>query len=244
VATERTAAVIVIGNEILSGKVQESNATFLIHELRELGVSLREIHVVPDELPVIASAVAAACGRFDHVFTTGGVGPTHDDVTIPAIAQGLGLELELSQDMAAVVHHFYGDDANAHLMRMAHHPRGSTLLWDNGLQFPVLVVRNIYVFPGDPAYFRKKWLAIRHRFRTEPFHIRRIFTCCGEGEIADLLEQTERCFPGVHIGSYPVYGNPEYEVQLTIESKEPDLADQATAQLRQGLSTGKIVREE
>lgn len=241
-ASEKTAAVIVIGNEVLSGKVDESNATFLIRELRELGVPLKSVQVIPDEMETIAETVARTSSRFDWVFTTGGIGPTHDDMTVPAIARGFGLELVVHPELNALLLRHCGDSPNEHLQRMARVPAGSELIWAEGLTFPVLVVRNVYVFPGDPKILRRKFLAIRDRFRSAPFALRRIFTTCDEGELAALMEETERSRPAVQIGSYPVYDNPEYKVQITIESKDPAQADEAFEHLRSHIPVASIVR--
>ncbi|MBI3890558.1 MAG: competence/damage-inducible protein A [Candidatus Wallbacteria bacterium] len=243
-SAEKTAAVLVIGNEVLSGKVEESNATFLIHQLRELGVPLRLVQVIPDEAPTIAEAVAAASGKFDFVFTTGGIGPTHDDMTVPSIARGLGLEMELNSQLDALLHRYCGGEPNEHLRRMAWVPKGSELLWAAGLTFPVLLVRNIYVFPGDPKILRKKFLAIRDRFRTAPYTLLKLFTTCEEGEIAAMMEEAEKRCPGVQIGSYPVYDNPEYKVQITVESKEPAKARETLSFLAAHIPAASIVRME
>ena len=241
---EKTAAVIVIGNEVLSGKVEESNATFFIRQLRELGVPLRSVQVIPDELQTIADTVAAASGRFDYVFTSGGIGPTHDDMTVPAIARGFGLELAADPELGALVRRCCGDDLNPYLMRMASVPRGAELVWAEGLMFPVLKIRNVYVFPGDPKILRKKFLAIRSRFQTVAYTLRKIFTRSDEGELAAFMEEAERLHPAVQIGSYPEYDNPDYRVQITIESKDSEQAKKALEYLVERMPTGSIVRVE
>ncbi|MBI4735916.1 MAG: competence/damage-inducible protein A [candidate division NC10 bacterium] len=239
-----TAAVIVVGNEVLSGKVPESNAVFLVRELHGLGVALRAIHVIPDELDVIAETVSAASRAVAHVFTTGGVGPTHDDVTLPAIARGLGRDLVECEEMTAVLRHFYPDGLNEHVMRMAMLPRGARLLRDNGLEFPAVAVENIYVFPGDPKLMQRKFTAIRERFRSTPFTMRRLYTSCDEGPIAALMEEAQGRFPEVQVGSYPVYDNPEYRVLIALESRNAGQVEDVFQYLRTRLPPGALVWED
>ena len=163
-----TAGIVVIGNEVLSGKVTESNAQYLSGELRRLGVDLRSIVIVPDEIPTIAEAVRTASGQFDFVFTTGGIGPTHDDVTMEAIAASAGVGLRRHEEFARVIATGYGDRTNDLLLGMADLPEGATLLWEEGIPIPVIALDNIYIFPGEPGLLRKEFEAVRERFRSAP----------------------------------------------------------------------------
>lgn len=241
---EKTAAVVVIGNEVLAGKVEEINAVYFIRELRDLGVPLREVRIIPDDFDTIGRTVEEASRTFDLVFTSGGVGPTHDDMTVPAIARGLGLPLVTNPELDRLIREHYGDRVNEPLLGMARVPAGAELLWDGGLRFPVLVVRNVYIFPGDPTLLKRKFDAIRNRFRSEPFAVARLFTRCDEGPIAGLMAEAERLHPGVLVGSYPTYDNAAYSVLITVESKAPDLVAAAADYIAQRLPEGALIRRE
>lgn len=241
----KTAGVIVIGNEVLSGKVSESNANYLAAELRELGVDLRSIEVIPDEIEEISRAVSGASGKFDFVFTTGGVGPTHDDVTLQGIAEALGVKIRRNEEYQETLQSFYGDRLNDYLLRMADLPEGSTLLWEDDLPIPVICAGNIYIFPGEPGLLQKKFEAIRGRFRSVPYHIHRIFTTADEGEIAAILEEVDAAHPEVQIGSYPIYTRKvDYRVQVTVESRDEEKARLVLEELKGRIPSETILRIE
>ncbi len=240
----QTAAVIVIGNEVLAGKVEESNAVYFVSQLRDLGVALKAIHVIPDEVDVIAATVEKAHRTFDVVFTSGGVGPTHDDMTMPAIARGLGMELVKHPKLEEVLVQYCKDKLNDYLMRMAFVPAEADLLWDGDVPFPCVRVRNVYIFPGDPGLLRRKFMAIRDRFRSQPFAQRKIYTTCDEGELAALMEEAENRFKEVEVGSYPVYDKRDYKVKITVESKDAEKTKEVAAFLRERIPSDSIIREE
>src|SRR5262245_38368634 len=241
---QATAAIIVIGNEVLSGKVVESNARFLVEELRELGVPLKRISVIPDEIDTIAEIVRDHSRRFTHVFTSGGVGPTHDDVTIAAIARAFDRPLVHNATFAHALAKVYGDKLNDNVLVMANLPDNCTLLEVEQLRMPVLSVGNVYVLPGEPTLFKRKFLAIRERFRQSPFHLRKVYSKLDEGDIATLLAEVEKRHPGVSVGSYPNYHNPDYIVMITIESKAAELVEQALAMTLAGIPKEQIFKVE
>lgn len=240
----KTAGIIVIGNEVLSGKVSDINSTWLIAELRPLGVRVARVVMIPDEIPVIVDHVRSFSTLFDVVFTTGGVGPTHDDKTFEAVAAAFEAPLEGSDELARVIREYFKDTAQSDLyMRMSFVPRGTELVWTEGLLFPVTKIRNVYVMPGDPKVMRKKFTAIKERFREAPFEIRRVFTTIDEGPLAALMGEIERTM-GVEVGSYPVYDNCDYKVQITLESKERERVDAALARLLSAIPPEHIHRIE
>lgn len=217
--SEKTAAMLVIGDEILSGKVEETNSQLARRELRELGVRMRGIFVIPDELETIAAWIRQLRGEYSFLITSGGVGPTHDDMTMAGVALGLGRPLVTSQELLEDITRIYGQELTPGARKMAELPEGYELIREAALQVPVVKVDEIHIFPGIPKYFRDKFLAIRERFRSTPFHLARIFTILEETELAGRMEEAQERF-AVAVGSYPVYDNPEYRVQITIESKE------------------------
>jgi molybdenum cofactor synthesis domain-containing protein len=210
-----TAAIIIIGNEILSGKVEDRNSTYLASGLRELGVDVRRISVVPDDVEVIAGEVAAFSRQYDHVFTSGGVGPTHDDVTMEGVARAFGLGLVRNAELADLISERCGGKPNDPTLKMADLPEGADLLEADGLRFPAVAVRNVYVFPGIPEYLVKKFEAISERFRSEPFMLRKIYIKEEECFIVPLLDTVVAEFPGVDVGSYPKVGLSEYKGDIS-----------------------------
>jgi len=241
---DRTAGIIIIGNEILSGKVVDTNSPFLTRELRALGVTVRRILTVPDELEEIAPAVAEFHRAYDFVFTSGGVGPTHDDVTIEGVARGLSRRVIRHPAIEGRIRDFYKDKANEARLKMAEVPEGTELIVDGRLGFPTLKCENIYVLPGIPEILEQKFHAIRDRFAASPYFLRIVYTSEGEGSIAEHLNGTLRAFPDLLLGSYPKIGDPEYAVKLTLESKDREYVERALAHLLGLLPPDAVVRTE
>ena len=226
-----TAGILVIGNEILSGKVVDTNSPYLCQELHTLGVDVQRICVVPDDIDVIARDVAMLSRAFDHVFTTGGVGPTHDDVTIEAVSQGLQRRVVVHPELEALLDQHWGDRPPAARSKMASVPEGAELLMEPSLPIPVLRVQNVYIFPGIPQLFRRKFDSIKDRFQDEPYHGRRVYLTARESDFSHLLDALMQEFPDLMLGSYPEVGNPEYRVKLTLESKDQAYLTQAYERL-------------
>ncbi len=244
-----TAALVVVGDEILSGKTVDTNTPFLISELRGLGVALREIAVVADAVPAIAEAVRRVSPRSDYVFTSGGVGPTHDDVTIAGIAEAFGVPVVCHPRLLELLRTYYAEknrvlvDRN---LRMAEVPDGTTLIEGPQLRWPVPQMRNVYILPGIPEIFRRKFSAIAERFRDAPFYLRQIFVRSEEGVIARHLDHIAAKYTDVALGSYPRLTADEdgHSVKLTLEGKQQQRVDSATAELRELLGAELIVRWE
>lgn len=215
-----TAGVVIIGNEILTGKFADENGPFLITRLRALGVDLARLVVIPDEPEVIVHEVRYASARYDRVFTTGGVGPTHDDVTMPAIAAAFGVPLRRHPELVAILTAKLGADAPAAAMRMAEVPEGAELWWDGGMRFPLVVMHNVAVFPGVPELLRRKFDAVAHRWSGTPVGTRRVWTLRGEPEIADILTGATLRWPSVAIGSYPRFELAPPQVLVTFEGRD------------------------
>jgi molybdenum cofactor synthesis domain-containing protein len=241
---DKSAAIIVIGNEILSGKVVDTNAAFLAKELRTLGVSLQRILVIPDELDAIAEAVGTYQPGFDILFTSGGVGPTHDDVTIAGIARGLGRRVVRHPLLEEKIREYSGDKISEARLKMAEIPEGAELVFEGSLNFPIVLVENIYVLPGIPELFRDKFLAMKNRFAVDPYFMRVIYTRAVESSIARYLNATLDAFPLLQLGSYPKLSDPEYRVRVTLESKDREYVDRAFAHLVAQLPPEEIVRTE
>ena len=242
--TISTAAILVIGDEILSGKTEELNARLLIGELRDLGVALRRILVIPDDVEEVAEAVRDLSSRVDHLFTSGGVGPTHDDVTILGIARAFDRPIIRHPELAAKIRAYFGEGADETRLRMADVPEGSTLIEAPDLRWPLLACENVYILPGVPELFQRKFAAIRERFRVAPFYTHTIYTLEDEFDIAERLREVAVAFPQVAIGSYPNFTIPEYRVKLTLESKEQLAIEAAYRELLGRLDSGRITRHD
>ena len=241
---DRTAGIVVIGNEILSGKVVDTNSPFLVKELRALGVDVQRITTIPDTLDEIEVTVRDFHERFDFVFTSGGVGPTHDDVTIDGVARAFRRPVVREAELERRLREFYKDKINEARLKMSEVPEGSQLIYGGTLAFPTILVENVYVLPGIPEILQSKFLALRDRFSGDPFHLRVVYSREGEGAIAESLNDTLRKFPELLLGSYPKIGDPEYAVKLTLESKDEDYVERALEHLIGALPEGAVVRTE
>jgi len=227
IVMSKTAGVIVIGNEILSGKTRDENSLYLVRELRDLGVNVRKVSVIPDELLLIADEVRIFSNSYDYVFTTGGVGPTHDDLTMQGIATAFGRRIHRSPEIEASIRHFYSRELIEGNLRMADVPEGARLVGGTGMWFPVVSVENVYIFPGVPEILQKKFERIKETFREAPFYLREIYLKADEGQIAPTLHVVLHDFPDLLLGSYPYFDNPIYSIKLTLESKDLAYLDHA-----------------
>ena len=239
-----TAGVLVIGNEILSGKVVDTNSPFLASELRTLGVDLQRILTIPDEVEIIAREVRVMSDAYDYVFTSGGIGPTHDDVTMEAVAQAFGRGVELSQSMYERIERAQGRPPNESQRKMAMVPEGSQSVDAGDLWFPVVIVENVHIFPGIPKLLEKKFVSIRDRFTGVPFRLRRIYVTRRESDIADHLHGLLAEFPELMLGSYPRLDRQDYMVLLTLESRDADYLQRAQDSLLERLPSDAVHKVE
>ena len=227
----KTAGILVIGNEILSGKTKDENSPYLVRELRDLGVDVRRISVIPDELDVISNEVRNFSGLYDYVFTTGGVGPTHDDLTMDGVAGAFHRAIRRNSELESAIRRFYPRELIEGNLRMADIPEGARLVGDKAMWFPVVAVENVYIFPGVPEIMQKKFERIKETFRELPFYLHEVFLKADEGQIAETLHHLLADFPDLLLGSYPYFDNPVYSIKLTLESKDLAYLDGARAAL-------------
>ena len=239
-----TAGILVIGNEILSGKVVDTNSPYLCQQLRELGVDVERIVTIPDGVEVIADHVRALSQAYDFVFTSGGIGPTHDDMTIDGIAAAFGLPIVVSESIMGRLNRALKDDPNESQRKMAMIPEGAKLIDSGDLWFPLVVVENVYIFPGIPELLRKKFDSARERFRGVPFVLRRVFVRSMESEIAEDLHALLGDFPELQLGSYPKIQEESYRVLLTLESRDGDYVQRALDSLLERLPDDAIHKVE
>jgi molybdenum cofactor synthesis domain-containing protein len=239
----RTAAALVVGSEILSGKVADANVFELAKLLRTIGVRLERVVMVADELELLAEEVRALSARFDVVFTSGGVGPTHDDVTIAAVARAFGLKMVESPELAALLRGVYGERiTDAHLL-MARVPEGSLLCGAPEVEWPTPVTHNVWMLPGIPDLFRLKLLTVRSWLRgPTPFVSRSLFLQLEEPILKPLLDAVVARHPTVEIGSYPKWFDPSYRTLVTFDANDAAAAAAALEDLRGQLAPADIVR--
>jgi FAD synthetase len=236
-----TAGILVIGNEILSGKVVDTNSPYLCRELRSLGVDVERIITIPDDIEVIAEHVRMLHKAYDLVFTSGGIGPTHDDMTIDGIALAFGRPLEHSESIAVRLERAAkGTTLNASQLKMAQVPAGASLIDAGDLWFPLVVVENVYIFPGIPELLRKKFESARDRFRGVPFVLKRVYVTRMESEIAQHLHELLAEFPELHLGSYPRIQEESFRVMLTLESRDAGYVQRALDSLLGRLPDGAV----
>ena len=238
----KTAGILLVGNEILSGKIADANAAYLCRELRTLGVDVRRITVIPDEIPLIAEEVAALSRAYDLVFTSGGVGPTHDDVTLEGVALAMGAKVVRHPALVDLLQRHFKDRLNESHLKMAEIPDGAELVGAETARFPTVLMRNVYVLPGVPEIFRQKFDAIRERFRDQPIHLANVFVAIGEGVLADYLNRLLLGFPLLLLGSYPELSNPEYKVKVTLESRDREYLDGALTEFLRSLPADALVK--
>jgi len=240
-----TAAIVIIGNEILSGKVKDENSHYLCRELRDLGVEVRSIVTIPDDTETIGTVVRQASEKYTWVFTSGGIGPTHDDLTVPSIAAGFQTPLVRSEKLANLISGYYGKEVNEAHLRMAMIPEGSELLFDESKRVSQILFHNILIFPGIPRLLQRRFQTFRERFRSNPIYLHQIFLNCDEGQIAHLLDQTLVTYPELQLGSYPrTKDEEEHEVKLTLESREAAYLQEAANYLLERIPPQFILRNE
>lgn len=230
-----TAGIVVIGNEILSGKIADTNSPFLCRELSFLGIRLERLITIPDEFELIGRVTREYSEQYTWVYTSGGIGPTHDDLTIPAIAAGFGVGVVRHPRLEANIRAHYGNRLTEDHLLMAQVPEGAELIEIDGMHYPQVQFRNIFIFPGVPQLLQYKFNAIKARFRARPIVLREIFMNADEGTIAACLRATAERYGDVLIGSYPNFFKKDYSVKVTLEGQRRETVEAALAELNSRL---------
>lgn len=232
-------AVVVIGNEILSGKVEDLNAKFAVRFLRSIGADLERIAVVPDVLAAIADEVGRCAAAYDIVLTSGGVGPTHDDITYEGVAAAFGRPLVEEPVVARMLGDYFGQTLTSDHLRMAQFPRGAVVHQHDGLPLPVVSVENVYVFPGIPLLFEASLRTFGERFRGRPFFLRDVFCRRDEGVIAAALRSVQTAYEDLALGSYPFRDDQGlFRVRITIEGRDEARVEAAAQRVRDTVAVG------
>jgi molybdenum cofactor synthesis domain-containing protein len=244
-AITKTAAALLVGNELLSGKVTDKNLAPLASTLRALGIRLSRAAVVGDDRSAIAAEVRAMSATHDVVFTSGGVGPTHDDVTLEGVADGFGVGTEIHPHLAELLRAFYGERCTDDHLLMARVPAGSELRSSPEVKWPTVVMRNVWVMPGVPELFRMKLVIVReHLLGPSTIVSRALFTHVEETDLKPLLDRAVELHPHVEIGSYPKWFDSTYKTKVTFDGEIEALVEAALAELVTWLPSGAVVRRE
>lgn len=240
------AAALMIGGELLSGKIRDENFYQLSLMLRSRGITLARGVFCPDDRAVIARYVRELSEEHDVVFTSGGVGPTHDDVTVEAVSQALGVETVVSDEMIQLVRRFSRGEPESTLRLMARVPDGARLVHPPGATeerpgWPLIVVGNIWILPGVPELFRSKLAVVRDALRgPSPFSTARLYCRLSESELKEALDAVVQAHPQVEVGSYPKWFDSRYKTLITFDATSQIAVTAAHRDLRMRLGAEAI----
>lgn len=234
-----TAALLVIGDEILSGRTQDKNISQVAVWLNEQGIRLAEVRVVPDDSSRIGEAVNALRTIHDYLFTTGGIGPTHDDITVDAIAAAFGVPVIVHPEARKILEDYYRDRPGGLTearLRMARTPEGAELLRNPYSGAPGVKVDNVYILAGVPDIAASMLEALTGKLQGGRSIVSvTVGARAAESDVADLLRETEEAHPGVAIGSYPFFRDGRYGANFVIRSEDGELANRTGAELSRRL---------
>lgn len=225
-----TASILVIGDEILSGRTRESNMHFLAIELSKVGIDLKEVRIVGDYKPAIISAVRTLSASFDFVFTSGGIGPTHDDITSECMAEAFNLPIDINEDARNKLEDYYrglGKKLNSARLRMARIPKGAKLIKNSVSVAPGFSIENVHVMAGVPKVFQAMVSSILKSLKSgTPTLSKTLKLFLAEGEIAALLEKLSSEYPKLSVGSYPFVKSGKFGVNIVVRGDNSKLIDQ------------------
>ena len=236
-----TAALLVIGDEILSGRTQDKNVAQVALWLNEQGIRLAEVRVVPDDIERIADAVNALRASHDYLFTTGGIGPTHDDITVDAMAAAFGVPVVVDPTARQILEDYYRDRPGGLTearLRMARVPEGAELIPNATSGAPGVRLGNVYILAGVPYIAAAMLEALTGKLEGgRPVVSVTVGARAPESDVADLLRETEAANPGVAIGSYPFFRDGRYGANFVVRSEDGELArrtgDELAVRLRE-----------
>lgn len=224
----KSAALIVIGDEILTGKVKDENTFVFAKTMFERGIRVDRVLVIPDDIPIIAKSVLEYSKIYDYVFTSGGIGPTHDDKTFDGVAKAFSLPLcehveAFNYFKEAQIHAGRGDEVSLSQRKMLCFPTPCQIYFIKPLWLPLVVVNNVYIFPGVPTLFEKMITDLSHLFVGSKFYRQLIYTDLSESKIAEALKTIQDNYPETAIGSYPQTPGTPYNVMVSIEGLDEKL---------------------
>lgn len=227
-----TAAVVIIGNEILSGRTEDKNLHYIAAKLTAIGVRLIEARVVGDTEQAIVAALDACRTKYDYVFTTGGIGPTHDDITCDAVAKAMGRRVVRHPDAERKLRAYLGDRVNEARLRMANVPEGAELIENAVSVAPGFRIENVFVLAGVPAVMRAMMDEIASRLRAGARMLSvAVSAFIAEGDVAAGLEAIQKRYPDFDIGSYPFFRGGKFGTSLVVRGIDPARVEAARAEI-------------
>lgn len=227
-----TACIIVIGNEVLSGRTVDANINFFATSLNAQGIALMEARVIPDDESIIAGALNECRAKYDYVFTTGGIGSTHDDITAKSVAVAFGVDFVRNMEAEQIIRTHYTDDLNDARLSMADMPDGAELIENPVSKAPGFKMENVYVMAGVPSIARAMFDNLKHTLAGgRVLESRTINTDLTEGTIAAHLGRVQDAHMGVEIGSYPFFRLRAFGVNLVVRGDDKALIDAACADI-------------
>jgi molybdenum cofactor synthesis domain-containing protein len=240
-----TAALVIIGNEVLSGRTQDANLKFLGTELNEIGIRMMETRIVRDIEEDIVDAINAMRLKYDYVFSTGGIGPTHDDITSACVAKAFGVGHSRHPEAEAILlAHYKPEDVTPARMKMSETPNGAELLLNPVSKAPGFCVENVYVLPGVPHIMREIFSGFKHQLcGGDPIQSKSITTYIPEGRIGGPLSELQNRFPNVEIGSYPFNREGKFGAAIVmrhVDANEIEIVAEEVRKLVKGLGGDSI----
>jgi molybdenum cofactor synthesis domain-containing protein len=228
-----TACVLIIGNEILSGRTQDVNLNYIAKGLAQVGVILREARVIPDIAETIVATVNEVRAKFDYVFTTGGIGPTHDDITSECVARAFGVKWTIHPEAHRLfLQHYKPGELNEARLRMAHTPEGATLIPNPVSRAPGFRMGNVFVMAGIPSVMQAMFDNVKGGLDGGPPVLSRTVSCAlAEGVVAKGLGEIQARYADLDLGSYPFLRRGEYGVSLVVRGRDPARLDAAKAEI-------------
>lgn len=234
-----SAAMLVIGDEILSGRTRDSNMFFLAGELTKHGIDLKEVRVVSDDRDAIVKAVQTLSETYDVVFTSGGIGPTHDDITADCIAAAFDVSIDVREDARQILQEHYdraGQELNAARLRMARIPEGASLIDNPVSSAPGFTLKNVHVMAGVPQVFQAMVASVIPTLTGgSPLLSQNLQVFKGEGDIAETLSRLAESFSDLSIGCYPFQKDGVYGANVVIRGQDGSRVDMAMTQLARDL---------
>lgn len=230
-----TACILIIGNEILSGRTEDQNISFIAKKLKSKGIELNEVRIVRDDEMAIIQATNELSQKYNYVFTTGGIGPTHDDITSETMAKCLGLDHVLHPEALAILEEYYKDQLNENRLKMAYMPKGSELIYNTVSKAPGFIIKNIYCMAGMPKVMQAMFQNIFPKLvGGVTIYTVEIKTDLVEGVMAEYLRQIQAEFQDVEIGSYPFYNRPpDIGVVLVLSGVNSDRVKEAVSRVEE-----------
>jgi molybdenum cofactor synthesis domain-containing protein len=231
------AALAVIGNEILSGRTQDKNIAYLAKWLNQQGIRLHQVRVVPDETDEIVAAVNDLRAKYDYLFTTGGIGPTHDDITVDAISAAFAVPVVMHPKAEKVLRDHYQDRITEARLRMARVPEGAELIENAVSAAPGIRKDNVFILAGIPSVMQGMLASLEGQLEGgAPVITETVSAYVAESQVADLLSQVEANHTDILVGSYPVWKGNRVGANFVVSSPQPEQVKRAAQAIREGLS--------